>query len=95
MMGFQIPYLIHWIKSIPNLFHRCPYKAGETYSYNYTFIHPDCPAQNNRKKPHLMHDLVWSDGHYKTYFKFEFSNGKSSAYINYFYEEKTGDNRAW
>jgi hypothetical protein len=76
----------------PEIVHNCPYRAGEKYEINYTYIPPYCPVKNPQKP--LMNGYFWPDGDYKISY-IAFVNGKKVAHLYYWYRDKTADNKAW
>jgi hypothetical protein len=77
----------------PKMIHNCPYKAGEKYEFNFTFIPESCPVKDPRK-PLMTGAYFWPDGDYRMSYT-AFVDGKKMAHIYYWYKDKTGDNVAW
>jgi hypothetical protein len=77
----------------PKMVHPCPYKAGEKYEVNYTYMSKDCPVINLHK-PVMTGIYFWPDGDYRISLT-AFVDGKKKGYLYYWYREKTADNNPW
>jgi hypothetical protein len=78
-------------KTLPQVCHKCPYKAGEIFNLNLTYVVSDCPTLKNKQKAIFDIGLFWPDGDYKA--EMMLTDGPDSVALSYNYREKNGDKR--
>jgi hypothetical protein len=91
--------LVDWcFKELPQMCHKCPYKANEYVAVNVsTSVGTSmgtCPVKNYTKKPLLtLGPRWWPDGDYRIDLNVYVNNRPDRVgKLTYYYREKTGNN---
>jgi hypothetical protein len=84
--------IVNVIKGVcPELNHKCPFKAGEKFAFNYTYQDYYCtPSKVNQKPVFNIGTHAWPDGDYKVNVTIFGQN----SFI-YYARVKNGDDRAF